>query len=135
MAFDWHIGERESENRWSPDLEAMYGLEPGTFDRTYRGWKKLVHPDDWPAVKSRSSAQESAMIAAEYRVIHKDGSVHWLQAKGRMFFDAGRRPGRMVGFMIDVTGSAACRGGAVATEARFVFVDHATDAFSCWTPS
>ena len=34
VAFDWYIGARESENRWSPDLEAMYGLEPGTFDRT-----------------------------------------------------------------------------------------------------
>ena len=36
VAFDWHIGARESENRWSPELEAMYGLEPGTFDRTFR---------------------------------------------------------------------------------------------------
>ena len=46
VAFDWHIGARESENRWSPELEAMYGLEPGTFDRTSDGWKQLVHPDD-----------------------------------------------------------------------------------------
>jgi PAS domain S-box-containing protein len=131
VAFDWHIGERESENRWSPDLEAMYGLEPGTFDRTYRGWKKLVHPDDWPAVKlAIERAQESGDVAAEYRVIHKDGSVHWLQAKGRMFFDAGRRPERMVGFMIDVTDRRRAEEELRATEARFrTFVDHATDAF------
>ena len=31
VAFDWYIGARESENRWSPDLEVMYGLEPGTL--------------------------------------------------------------------------------------------------------
>jgi PAS domain S-box-containing protein len=104
VAFDWYIGARESENRWSPDLEAMYGLEPGTFDRTYQGWKKLVHPDDWPSVKlAIERAHESGDVAAEYRVIHRDGSVHWLQAKGRMFFDAEGRPERMVGFMIDVT--------------------------------
>ena len=36
VAFDWYIGARESENHWSPELEAMYGLEPGTFDRTVR---------------------------------------------------------------------------------------------------
>src|SRR5688572_11331230 len=41
IAFDWHIGTREYENRWSPELEAMYGIEPGTFDGTYEGWKKL----------------------------------------------------------------------------------------------
>jgi PAS domain S-box-containing protein len=104
VAFDWYIGARASENRWSPDLEAMYGLEPGAFGRTYQDWKELVHPDDWPSVKlAIKRAQESGDVAAEYRVIHKDGTVHWLQAKGRMFFDAEGRPDRMIGFMIDVT--------------------------------
>ena len=27
VAFDWYIGTRENENRWSPELEAMYGLK------------------------------------------------------------------------------------------------------------
>jgi PAS domain S-box-containing protein len=131
VAFDWYIGARESENRWSPDLEAMYGLVPGTFDRTFQGWKKLVHPDDWPAVKlALKHANESGDVAAEYRVIHMDGSAHWLQAKGRMFFDAEGQPDRMVGFMIDVTDRRHAEEELRATEARFrTFVDHATDAF------
>ena len=131
VAFDWYIGARESENRWAPDLEAMYGLAPGTFDRTFQGWKKLVHPDDWPAVKlAIKHANESGDVAAEYRVIHKDGNVHWLQAKGRMFSDAEGRPERMVGFMIDVTDRRHAEEALRATEARFrTFVDQATDAF------
>ena len=131
VAFDWYIGARESENRWSPDLETMYGMAPGTFDRTFQGWKKLIHPDDWPAVKlAIKQANESGDVAAEYRVIHKDGTVHWLQAKGRMFFDAEGRPDRMVGFMIDVTDRRHAEEELRATEARFrTFVDHATDAF------
>ena len=131
VAFDWYIGARESENRWSPELEAMYGLEPGTFDRTYQGWKKLVHPDDWPSVKlAIERANQSGDVDAEYRVVHKDGSVRWLHAKGRMFFDAERRPERMVGFMIDVTDRRQAEEELRAAEARFrTFVDHATDAF------
>jgi PAS domain S-box-containing protein len=131
VAFSWYIGARESENRWSPELEAMYGLEPGTFDGTYQGWKKLVHPDDWPAVKvAISRANESGEVAAEYRVIHKDGTVHWLRAKGRMFFDAEGQPERIVGFMIDVTDWRHAEEALRASEARFrTFVDHATDAF------
>ena len=131
VAFDWYIGARESENRWSPDLEVMYGLEPGTFDRTYQGWKKLVHPDDWPSVQlAIKRAHESGDVVAEYRVIHKDGTVHWLQAKGRMFFDAEGRPDRMVGFMIDVTDRRHAEEELRASEARFrTFVDRATDAF------
>jgi PAS domain S-box-containing protein len=131
VAFDWHIGARENENRWSPELEALYGLEPGTFDRTYQGWKKLVHPDDWPAVKlAIERAHESGDVDAEYRVIHKDGTVHWLRAKGRMFFDTEGRPERMVGFMLDVTGWRYAEEELRASEARFrTFVDRATDAF------
>ena len=104
VAFDWYIGAREDENWWSPELEAMYGLAPGMFDGTFEGWKKLIHPEDWPAIKlAIQHAHESGHIAAEYRVNHRDVTVRWLRAKGRMFFDAESRPERMVGFMIDVT--------------------------------
>jgi PAS domain S-box-containing protein len=120
VAFDWFIGARESENRWSPALEALYGLEPGTFDGTYKGWRKLVHPDDWPAVKAAiDRANESGDIKAEYRVIHKDGSEHWLRARGRMFFDSAGRSERMVGFMIDVTDWRHAQDELRASEARF----------------
>ena len=104
-AFEWCIGTSgEGQNRWSPDLEAMYGLAPGTYDGSFETWKKLVHPDDWPAVKEAvKHAQHTGDVAAEYRVVHPDGSVHWLNAKGRMLFDREGKPVRMVGFMHDVT--------------------------------
>lgn len=131
VAFDWHIGARENENYWSPELEAMYGLDPGTFDGTYQSWRKLLHPDDWPAVKAAiERANESGDVAAEYRIVHKDGSVHWLRARGRMFFAAPGQPERMVGFMFDVTDSRHAQEALRASEARFrTFVDRATDAF------
>ena len=104
VAFEWRIGAGEGQNRWSPDLEAMYGLKPGTYDGSFDSWKKLVHPEDWPSVKTAiKRAIDSGDVATEYRVVHSDGSAHWLQAKGRMFFDADGNPVRMVGFMLDVT--------------------------------
>jgi PAS domain-containing protein len=113
VAFDWFIGARERENRWSPELEAMYGLEPGTFDGTFQGWKKLMHPDDWPAAKlALKRAQESGDIAAEYRVTHRDGTIHWLRAKGPHVLRR-RGPARAHGRLHDRHHrSAACRGGA-----------------------
>jgi len=131
VAFDWHIGSRESENRWSPELEAMYGLEAGTFDRSYGGWKKLVHPDDWPSVKAAiERANRTGDVDAEYRVVHKGGEVRWLHAKGRMFFGADGRPERMVGFMIDVSARRHAEEELKASETRFrTFVDRAIDAF------
>ena len=131
VAYDWYIGARQSESRWSPELEALFGLEPGTFDGTYAGWKKLVHPDDWPGVRlSIKRAQASGEITTEYRVIHRDGAVYLLRGKGRMFFDAEGRPERNVGFIYDVTDRRRAEEELRATEARFrTFVDHATDGF------
>ena len=104
IAFEWKIGEGEGENRWSPDLEAMYGFAPGTYDGTFETWKKCVHPEDWPAVKEAvRHAHRTGEVASEYRVVHPDGSVHWLQARGRMLFDAMGNATHMVGFMQDIT--------------------------------
>ena len=30
---------------WDERLEALYGLAPGTFDRTYATYVSLIHPD------------------------------------------------------------------------------------------
>ncbi|TMH59762.1 MAG: PAS domain S-box protein [Betaproteobacteria bacterium] len=103
VAFEWRVGE-EGENRWSPDLEAMYGIPTGSYDGTYESWKRLIYPDDWPNVRAAiKSAQASGEVAAEYRVVHSGGAIRWLQAKGRMFFDPEGKPTRIVGFMLDVT--------------------------------
>jgi PAS domain S-box-containing protein len=104
VAFEWRVGAGAGENRWSPDLEAMYGIPAGSYDGTYESWKKLVHPEDWPKVRvAINSAHESGDVDAEYRVIHPVGAIRWLQAKGRMFFDPEGKPTRVVGFMLDVT--------------------------------
>ena len=35
----------------SPELEALFGLPPGSFDSRYESWLKLVHPEDLPRVE------------------------------------------------------------------------------------
>ena len=105
IAFEWRIGaDGPDRNRWSPELAAMYGLGPEAYDGSFENWKKLIHPEDWPAVtEAIKHAQRTGEVSAEYRVVHPDGSTHWLHARGRMFFAAAGTPARMVGFMHDVT--------------------------------
>src|SRR5207244_11332204 len=73
VAFEWRIGAGDGQNRWSPDLEAMYGLAPGSYDGTYGAWKRLVHPDDWPAVRA---AIERARQTGEDRKSTRLNSSH-----------------------------------------------------------
>src|SRR5262249_17007563 len=102
MAFDWHI--QKKFNTWSPEQEALYGLAPGTFDGTYESWKKLVYPNDRPAVvDALKHAQQTGEISTAFRGVWPDGSIHSLAANGQMFFDDEGKPVRMVGFTADVT--------------------------------
>jgi PAS domain S-box-containing protein len=105
VAFDWQLDVPDGEcGRLSPELEAMFGLTAASYDSGFKSWKELVHPEDWPAVSEELlRANETGNVATEYRVVHHSGAVRWLQAKGKMLFDAGGKPVRMIGFMLDVT--------------------------------
>jgi PAS domain S-box-containing protein len=104
VAFEWGVDAGNRKNRWSSDLEAMYGIPSGSYDGTYESWKKLIHPEDWPLVRAAiKAAQQTGDVDAEYRVVHSGGAIRWLQAKGRMFFDPEGKPTHIVGFMLDVT--------------------------------
>ncbi len=102
MAFDWYV--QQDVNVWSPQQEALYGLQPGSFDGTYQGWKKLIYASDWPTLlKAIQHAQKTGDVSVEFRVKWPDGSLHWLATNGQMFFDEQGKPFRMVGFTSDVT--------------------------------
>ena len=102
MAFDWYV--QKEINYWSPEQEALFGLAPGSFDGTYKSWKKMMYAPDWPVVVDAiKHANQTGEVTAEYRVVWPDGSLHWLSTKGRMFFDSEGKPLRMVGFTSDVT--------------------------------
>src|SRR5262249_53749480 len=84
-AFEWRVGsgegeeEGEGKNHWSPALEVMHGIPPGSYDGTYESWKQLVHPEDWPSVRDAiKTAQQTGDVDAEYRVLLPGAAVRWL---------------------------------------------------------
>ena len=129
VAFDWYIGAREARTAGRPSSRPSMVWSRARSIERFQGWKKLVHPDDWPWVDIALTADESGDIEAEYRVVQGDGSVRWLQAKGRCSLTprGARAHGRLHD---DVTQRRQAEEELRASEARFrTFVDHATDAF------
>lgn len=90
---------------WSEVTERLYGLAPGTFKGTFEHYKAQIHPED------RESCIEAIVAAVvdridvsqEYRVLVQDGSVRWLQGRGRVVYDSAAEPVRMVGTVTDIT--------------------------------
>jgi PAS domain S-box-containing protein len=100
----WEWGSLTDENRWSPEMEALYGLPPGSFEGNYAGWARLVHPDDLPrAEEDVRRALQTGEYFAEFRVVWPDGSVHWLETRALVFKDGHDRPVRIMGVNMDVT--------------------------------
>ena len=102
-SFEWNI--QTGVNVWTPELEAMYGLQPGEFGKTQTAWEQLVHPEDrQKAINTVESAFQTAEpVEGEWRVILPDGNVHWLIGRFKIFRDEAGQPQRLTGVNIDTT--------------------------------
>ncbi len=100
----WEWNAQTDENSWSPEIEALYGLPPGGFEGGYEGWTRLLHPDDVnKAAADVQQALETGKYFTEFRVVWPDGSVHWLEARAKVFHDERGKPLRIVGVNMDIT--------------------------------
>ncbi|HEV8067050.1 MAG TPA: ATP-binding protein [Planctomycetaceae bacterium] len=100
----WEWNAQTDENKWSPEIEALYGLKPGTFAGTYEAWAKLLHPHDLAIAEADvRRALETGKYFSEFRVIWPDRSVHWLEARAIAFNDVHGKPERIVGVNMDIT--------------------------------
>ena len=101
--FEWDI--QAGVNTWSPELEAMYGLQPGGRAGTQGPWEELVHPDDRAGVIAsvRRAFDSLEPVESEWRVTWPDGSVRWLLGRFQLFKDGAGRPSRLTGISLDIT--------------------------------
>ena len=101
--FEWNIQTHQVV--WNEELETLFGMTSGSFTGRYEDWKKVVHPDDWRLLEHKISQAiaEATLLEHEYRTYWADGSLHWLSAKARVFYDDCRNPIRMIGVNIDIT--------------------------------
>ncbi|UEM04696.1 PAS domain-containing protein [Skermanella rosea] len=103
--WDWNIetGEAHFSARWA----TMLGYRPDEIAPRTGAWESLVHPDDLPEVMqalAECRLGRSAVYEVEHRMRAKDGSWHWILARGRVVTrNAQGAARRMVGTHTDVT--------------------------------
>ena len=101
----WQWDIKANSVVWSMELERIHGLQPGTFAGTFEAYQSDIHPDDREHVLQtiQQTVIERKPHLLEYRIVLPDGSIRWLEARGRMLFDALGEPDRLVGVCMDVT--------------------------------
>lgn len=89
---------------WSERCNEMAGLPRGS-DITMETAIETVHPEERGHVmdEAKLSIKKGADIELEYRTLWPDGTVRWLQTRGRAIYDAANNLVRITGVSQDVT--------------------------------
>jgi PAS domain S-box-containing protein len=101
----WEADLSTGAATWSDTLEALHGLEPGSFPGTFQAFLDQIHPGDRQhvsdAINNATRSHGDSNIL--YRSVWPDGSTHWITGRGRTFYDEAGRAVRAAGIGMDVT--------------------------------
>ena len=104
----WHIDP--TSNVLTTDRRFRLIFHGTTAPITYEQAFAAIHPEDRQRIRdsvaAATRAVDPAPYAEEYRVIHPDGSIHWVFGKGRANFEPSETAPRLVSFdgtVADVT--------------------------------
>ncbi|PSB55114.1 ATP-binding protein [Chamaesiphon polymorphus] len=94
-----HMATRSLEH------DRIFGYESLLPAWSYEIFLTHVHPQDRAAVdeKFQQMLSTNADWNFECRIIHPDGSIHWIWARSSVYCDADDRPMRLLGMVMDTT--------------------------------
>jgi formate hydrogenlyase transcriptional activator len=90
---------------WVTDkLRELFRFAPDE-ELSFERFMAVIHPDDREIVREsvRRSLGTGELLRVDYRILHPDGSIHWIVARGRPYSEAPGLQERLMGVCIDVT--------------------------------
>jgi C4-dicarboxylate-specific signal transduction histidine kinase len=101
VSWEWHIGT--DRTRGSRAVWDMLGI-PEPSGPTSERYLECVHPDDRHIVRAAIADGIAGIpFDVEYRIVHPDGTIHWLLTRGTTAFDDTGAAERVVGVNVDIT--------------------------------
>jgi PAS domain S-box-containing protein len=101
----WRWEIIENKRYYDHQACSLLGFNPTTPTVTTEGFFEMVHPDDREKVREAYTRtfNQNVPYEMEYRVIWPDMSIHYINARGKLFCDKQGRPLRINGTLWDVT--------------------------------
>ena len=102
--WDWDL--QSDRLYWSPDVEVLFGLTPGSFPGTYAAYIGLIYALDRGSVlmQIEHSLHDQATLNIRHRVVWTDHSIHWLAWTGRIHRNADGVATRVLGIVHAIKG-------------------------------
>ncbi|TGK18607.1 PAS domain S-box protein [Leptospira fluminis] len=118
----WSWNLQDDSMHWSKNTFDLFGISFDEFQGTGSGFFELVHPEDTSLMENAVNASlqgETKDFHLEYRIFHKDGTVHWIEGKGMVYRDLKGNPIRMAGTVTDITDRKSAEEELKASRSRF----------------
>jgi PAS domain S-box-containing protein len=89
----------------STQLETVLGYSAEEWATDREHLLKVVHPDDLERVlaEHRRTRETGDLFSMEYRMVARDGSIHWFLDEARVVYDETGQPAFHHGFLLDIT--------------------------------
>lgn len=100
----WELDLATLELTASKTCKAIFGRTPDELF-SYGDLLSAIHPDDVERMQLavRETVETGADYAIEYRVIWRDGSVHWAEIRAQLYRDRSGKAIKLVGVSADIT--------------------------------
>jgi PAS domain S-box-containing protein len=101
--YRWNM--QTNELMWDENLLFLLGLPPDLYVQPLNEFIQWVYRDDQQAVKEafERCLKDGSDLALEFRVVRPDGSIRWIDDRGKTCFDAAGKPLYMTGACLDIT--------------------------------
>lgn len=114
---------------WNPQTNRMWKNakdlllhtgDPHARLETIEDFFRCIHPDDLPKTREKLQAAivKGTLQQLDYRVIWKNGEVHWVSARGTVLQDAAGHLGHLFGVTWDITASKQAEAQLLEERAR-----------------
>ncbi|WP_377477454.1 MAG: PAS domain S-box protein [Microcoleus anatoxicus] len=93
---------------WDDRMYELYGVTKNSDSRlAYEIWATGLHPDDREAIETliNQTVLGQAEYNTEFRVVHPDGSIHFIKAFGLVRYNHKGNPQKMIGVNLDISGA------------------------------
>ena len=101
--WDWEIAT--DRLTWDDRMAQLYGITTAEFSGRVEFWRQRLHPEDVDRVRQlwQQSLRNNIPFATEFRVVHPDGSIHWIDAHALVQRNPQGEPERVIGTNVEIS--------------------------------
>ncbi|WP_462220237.1 PAS domain S-box protein [Ferruginibacter sp.] len=128
----WELNVKTKEIIYSDRYLEILGYK-NRIELNHHELIKHLHPDDF-GIRERAfkKALSTGILQYEARLIWNDKSIHWMEGKGKVFYDENNQPEKLIGTTRDITEEKNYQQQLLAREQKFRLLADSMPEF-VWT--